>query len=161
MGTMPSTLGKSASRPDFFRSFRNEPSDGAGAVHRGENADVVACSHSAILTWIAEEGPGAVNRRQGSVAAGVGIILCVVAHAEVMNVYVFAGRNIALCLPDDLSIPQHVLTRSDRAAGDLVALWNGGRQSRCRTVNLCAGFQWAQSYDHIIRRVKRQRVALV
>ena len=91
------------------------------AVHRGEDADVVARAHAAIGAVVAHEGRRRVRELRGPGEGAVRVVAREVAHDAVVRVHVVAGLDRAAREADDLPVAMHGLAVADRLRRDLVA----------------------------------------
>ena len=78
--------------------------DMRAAVHRGEDADVVARRDPAVRAADALEGRGQIEIRHRLDVDAIGIVLGEIAHAAVMGVHVLARRNRRGGEADDLAV---------------------------------------------------------
>jgi hypothetical protein len=106
------------------------------AVHRGEDAEIVARAGFAGVAAIALEG-GLKLRRQEIVVAGVlgkAVIALEFVQAHIVLVDPFAGRDVGFGEADDLAEFLDRLTLADRRHGHLVAAQNAlaGGETRGR-----------------------------
>ena len=156
MATMPSTLGKSSRTARFFDFADDERGHGGGAIHGGDDAHVVTRADFSVPAAIAHEGIaitiGEEHGRAGIL--GIGVIVAVCGHPQVVLVHMLAGGDLAGGLPDDLAELDHAFTSSDGIDRHLVATqdqlgWNGGA-----AFNRLAGIEVPASHDDVVRRVK-------
>ena len=98
--------------------------DGAGhrrrAVHRGQDADVVAGGDAAVGADDAVEGRRRVDVGGGLGAARRRVVAGEARELEVVRVHVLARRDRDLGAADDLVVAAHRLAGRDRAGRDLV-----------------------------------------
>ncbi|MCY1534226.1 hypothetical protein D9M68_695890 [compost metagenome] len=105
----------------------HEFGDGGRAVHRSQNADIVAGAHLAIGAAIALEGralgDGHHVGRNGALGKSVVVGQRAVgaAHATIVLVHPIAGHNGILGKADDLPEFDDRLARADGTGGELVA----------------------------------------
>ena len=96
-----------------------------GAVHRGQDADVVArgdaAAIGAVLAHDALEGGGGRDVVRGLGIGAEGVVALELAHREIVEMHVLAGRDVAAGEADDLVVAAHRRAGLDRARGDLVA----------------------------------------
>ena len=102
----------------------DEARDMGAAIHRGEDADVVAGSDAAVGTADAVEGRRQIEIRHRLDVDAIGIVLVEIAHAAVLRVHVLAGRDRLRRKADDLAVADDRLARRDRLDRDLVARGN-------------------------------------
>jgi hypothetical protein len=101
--------------------FGDEARDGAGAVHRGEDAEVVARAHLSVGAVVAHEGPFLGRRGEGAAVLAEGVVLLVFAHAEVVGVDVVACGDVLGRRADDLAVAVDRGAFRNVRQGDLVA----------------------------------------
>ena len=103
-----------------------EAGNGGGAIHRGENAEIVARSCLAGVARIAFEG-GTHLRRQKVVVLRLlaeAVVALEIMHADIVFVHPFARRDVRFRKTDDLPELAHRLALADRLGGHLVAAQN-------------------------------------
>ena len=99
--------------------------DMRAAIHRGEDADIVARRDAAVGAADALEGRGQIEIRRRLDVDAVGIVLGEIAHAAILGVDVLARRDRHRRKADDLAVAADRLAHRDRLDRDLVA----GRES--------------------------------
>ena len=99
----------------------DDAGDMGAAIHRGEDADIVARRHAAVGAANALEGRGQIEIRHRLDVDAIGIVLGEIAHAAVLGVHVLARRNRHGGKADDLAVAAHRLAHGDRLDRDLVA----------------------------------------
>ena len=99
----------------------DDAGDMGAAIHRGEDADIVARRHPAVGAANALEGRGQIEIRHRLDVDAVGIVLGEIAHAAVLRVDVLARRNRHRRKADDLAVAAYRLAHGDRLDRDLVA----------------------------------------
>jgi hypothetical protein len=99
----------------------NQIGDVGAAIHRRQDADIVARRHTAVGAADALEGGrrGDQTRRPGIDAERV--VAGELAHPEIVDVDVPAGRDVVLREADDLAVFGHRLAAPVRTHRDLVA----------------------------------------
>ena len=127
--------------------------DMRAAVHRGEDADIVARRHAAVGTADAVEGRGQIEVRHRLDVDAVGIVLGEIAHAAVLGVHVLARRDRNGGKADDLAVAADRLADRDRLdrhlvarrnpldRGDAVGHHHARRQARARDQHAIVGMQ--------------------
>jgi len=103
--------------------------DMGGAVHAGQDADIVASCDFPVWSADTLERCGGVEERRRLRIGAVSVILCEIAHLAVVHMYVLAGRDRGGGKADDLAVAAHRLMLGDGAHRGLVAGRNslGGR----------------------------------
>ncbi len=99
----------------------DEASYMGAAIHRGEDADVIARRDPAVGTADAVEGRGQIEIRHRLDVDAVGIVLGEIAHAAILRVDMLARRNRRGGKADDLAIAADRLAERYRLDRDLVA----------------------------------------
>ena len=108
----------------LLEDIGDEAGDMGAAIHRGEDADIVAGRDAAVGTANAVEGRRQVEIRHRLDVDAIRIIFCKVAHAAILRVHVLAGRDRRGGKTDDLAVAADRLADGDRPDGDLVACRN-------------------------------------
>ena len=128
----------------LLEDIGDEACDMRAAIHRGEDADIVARRHAAIGAADAIEGRRQIEVRHRLDVDAIGIVLGEIAHAAVLRVDMLARRNRRGGEADDLAVAADRLAQRDRLDRDLVAGGNAlgrgdaigddepGRQARAR-----------------------------
>ena len=145
--------------------FGDEFGDGSRAVHRGQDADIVAGADAAIGAAIALEG-GALRLGQevdGDSALGKGIVVYQravgPAHAAIVLVHPIAGRDRFLGKADDLAELDHRVSRRNRPGGEFVPARNAADDADALS-GLGADIEIGQSHRDIVGGVEHERLAL-
>ncbi len=137
----------------LLEDIGDEARDMRAAIHRGEDADIVAGGDAAVGAADAVEEGGQIVVRQRLDVDAIGIVLVEIAHAAVLGVHVLAGRDGLRRKADDLAVAADRLARRDRLDRDLVARRNAfargdtlrhdhaGRQARARDQHAVVGMQ--------------------
>ncbi len=127
--------------------------DMRAAVHRGEDADVVAGRHPPVGAADAVEGRGQIEIRRRRDIDAEGIVLGEIAHAAVLGMDMLARRDRRGRKADDLAIAADRLAdrnRPDRNLvagrnpldrGDAIGHHHAGRQARARDQHAIIGMQ--------------------
>ncbi len=131
----------------------DDAGDMGAAIHRGEDADIVARRDAAVRAADALEGRGQIEVRRRLDVDAIGIVLGEIAHAAVLRVHVLARRDRHRRKADDLAIAPDRLAHGDRLDRDLVAGGNAldrgdavghhraRRQARARDQHAVVGMQ--------------------
>ena len=93
----------------------DEAGDMRAAIHRGEDADIVAGRDPAVGTADAVEGRRQIEIRHRLDVDAEGIILGEIAHAAILGMHVLARRNRRGRKADDLAVAADRLADRDRA----------------------------------------------
>ena len=137
----------------LLEDIGDEAGDMGAAIHRGEDADIVAGGDAAVGTADAVEERGQIEVRRRLDVDAIGIVLVEIAHAAVLRVHVLAGRDRLRRKADDLAVAADRLASRDRLDRDLVARRNAfrrgdalghdhaGRQARARDQHAVVGMQ--------------------
>ena len=127
--------------------------DMRAAIHRGEDADIVAGRDPSVGAADALEGRGQIEIRRRRDVDAEGIVLGEIAHAAILGVDVLARRDWNGRKADDLAVAPHRLAGRDGADRDLVARRNpldcgdavrhhhACRQARARNQHAIIGMQ--------------------
>ncbi|MCY1546260.1 hypothetical protein D9M68_822490 [compost metagenome] len=93
------------------------------AVHRGQNADVVARADAPVRAAIAHEAVTLLRRQHGAALDGRRQFVTgmAVRHGHVVSVYVCAGGDVLGGDADDLAVFENLLAFGDGPPSDLVA----------------------------------------
>ena len=95
----------------------DEPGGRRGAVHGGDDADVVAGAPAAVAAGVPVEGAdGPGGRRQGDAGGAELVGALVVVHAEVVGVHVVADGDVPGGATDGLAVLVHGLAQRRRPA---------------------------------------------
>ena len=105
----------------FAEGHGDQVGDVGGAVHAGEDADVVAGGDAAVRAVDAHEGGRRVGEVGGAGVDAVGVVAGEVAHAGVVGVDVFAGGDVGGGEADYLTVATDGLALGDGFDGDFVA----------------------------------------
>ena len=136
---------------------RDVAGDRGRAVHRRQDADVVARGHLPALAQDALERRGRVGvlrrRRQG----GEGVLALELAHRQVLRVHVLAGCDVARGEADHLPVAEHGLAARDRAGGHLVPSRNRLANRRPLARDLRAGSEVRPRDDDAVAGVEAKR----
>jgi hypothetical protein len=95
--------------------------DMGAAVHRGEDADIVAGRHPPVGAADAIESRGQIEIRCRRNVDAEGVILGEIAHAAILRMHVLAGRDRGRRKADDLAVTADRLADRDGADRDFVA----------------------------------------
>ena len=137
----------------LLEDIRDHAGDMRAAIHRGEDADIVAGRHPAVGTADAVEGRGQIEIRRRRDVDAEGIVLGEIAHAAILGVDVLARRDRRGRKADDLAVAADRLADRDGADRNLVARRNpldrgdalghhhAGRQARARDQHAIIGMQ--------------------
>ena len=143
----------------FFRRFGDKLRHRAGAVHRGENAQIIARAVAAVGAPVAHESSVLVNRSEFGVLAGKAVVAAVLAHAEIVNMNMLAGRDRGFGLADDLTVADDVFAFGDVAGGDLVTAGNHLGEGNGHTFDDRSGSQIGKRDHDIIVAMQTDGVA--
>ena len=131
----------------------DDAGDMRAAIHRGEDADIVAGRDAAVGTANALEGRGQIEIRRRRDVDAVSIVLGEIAHAAILGVDVLARRDRNRRKADDLAVAPHRLADRDRLdrhlvaggnpldRGDAVGHHHAGRQARACNQHAIIGVQ--------------------
>ena len=98
--------------------------DMRAAVHRGEDADIVAGGDAAVGTADAVEGRGQIEIRRRRDVDAEGVVFGEIAHAAILGVDMLARRDRRGRKADDLAVAADRLAHRDRPDRHLVARGN-------------------------------------
>ena len=131
----------------------DDAGDMGAAIHRGEDADIVARRDAPVTAADALEGRGQIEIRHRLDVDTIGIVLGEIAHAAVLRVHMLARRNRHGGKADDLAVAAHRLAHGDRLDRHLVTGRDpldgrdpigddhAGRQARARDQHAVVGMQ--------------------
>jgi len=108
----------------LLEDIRDHARDMRAAIHRGENADIVAGRHAPVGTADAVEGRRQIEIRRRRNVDAEGIVFCEIAHAAILGVDMLARRDRRGRKADDLAVAADRLADRDGAGRDLVARGN-------------------------------------
>ncbi len=91
------------------------------AIHRGEDADIVARRDAAVAAPEAHESRRQIEIRRRLDVHAIGVVAVEIAHAAILGVDVLARRNRLRREADDLAVAADLFAGRDGADGDLVA----------------------------------------
>ena len=108
----------------LLEDIGDDAGDMGAAIHRGEDADIVAGRDAAVGTADALEGRRQIEIRRRRDVDAIGIVLGEIAHAAVLRMHMLARRNRNRRKADDLAVAADRLAHGDRLDRDLVARGN-------------------------------------
>ena len=154
----PVDIGKVVQPAGLFDPFRDEARDRAGAVHRGQNSNIVARAHPAIGAVVPQECTALCRGGQGAHFGRMGIVLLMRAHAQIVGMDMLARRDGPGRNTDDLAIADDVFALRHCPRRNLVPArhWPG---QGCRDIgHNAAGTQIAQRDDDIVSGIQADRI---
>ena len=104
----------------LLEDIRNHAGDMRAAIHRGEDADIIARRDATVGTADAVKGRRQIEIRHRLYVDAERIVFCEVTHAAVLGVDVLARRNRRGGKADDLAVAPDRLADGDRPDRDLV-----------------------------------------
>ena len=107
MGTTPSTFGKDSSNPSRTACSAMNRATRSGAIHRRQDAEIVARADAPIRPDVAFEPGLSAGRGQRGRLSGKCIVPGMLPHAQIMGMHMAPGCDGLLGGANDLAIAQH------------------------------------------------------